>query len=222
MEFAKKFVLVPEGSKHVPTQKQMSNFDREMLKVLNSTLSDYDKVQKYYELLQNKMKMEDNNTPWKTSKDDFSEAKKTNEESPSENVNEEILFKEKKQTSDYNTEILNAVPNSLKKQASSLLQLMKKNSNYFNWNEKGEIYVKGQILPNSNLADLFNLIFTNRKNFTELAGKNEFLNALTEMNIPNYYVKNKNIKQLSTTILDQDNKPTKRRRKSSTKWLSLK
>lgn len=216
MEFSKKFVLVPEGSKHVPSDRQISDFDKEMLKVLNSTLNDYEKVRKYYELLQNKMKMEEHNTPWVTTQlDDLSDVK---------NMNEEIPIKDKKESFDYTTVVLNGVPPVLKKQASSLLQLIKKDPSYFKWNEKGELSIKGQTLPNSNLADLFNLIFTNRKNYIQLVGKDEFLKALADMNVPHHYIKNKNIRKLTDVIEPEPRRSRRsiRKRKPLSRWLSLK
>lgn len=46
MEFATKYALVPEEdlSRHVPTKKQMTEFDVAMSKILNSSLPDHEKI----------------------------------------------------------------------------------------------------------------------------------------------------------------------------------
>lgn len=66
MEHARKFVLLPEEqvSRHIPSKTQMSEFDKEMHKVLQSNLSDYEKVLQYYTLLQKKQNIENFNLPW--------------------------------------------------------------------------------------------------------------------------------------------------------------
>lgn len=185
MEFAKKYALVPEDSlsKHVPTQKQMSDFDKQMLQILNSPLNDYEKVQRYYELLQKKRSIEINNLPWSSQtivEDEKEEFQQNMEEKP-------LTAKE-----DYSTIILNSVPKQSKKKAEVLLQLIKRNPSILQWNEKGEMSYNNQSYPNSNLADLFNLIFTNRKS-SDFTGKDDFLKALHELNVPEHYIKNKNL-----------------------------
>jgi hypothetical protein len=66
MEFAKKYALVSEDqlSKHIPTEKHMSDLDNEMTKILKSSLNEHEKVRKYYEVLQKKMNLENFNLPW--------------------------------------------------------------------------------------------------------------------------------------------------------------
>lgn len=202
MEFAKKYALIPEDSlsKHLPSAKQITDFDKQMLQILNAHISDYEKVQHYYELLQKKLKMENNNLPWTTPAN--AEDKKMENEQASNT--ETTATKE-----DYSTMILDSVPKASKKQANFLLQLIKRNPSILQWNEKGEILYNGQNYPNSNLADLFHLIFTNRKR-TIVSGKDEFLKALQELNVPEHYIKNKHLTKY--VIKQEETSPVLRRR----------
>lgn len=171
MEFAKKYALIPEDqwTKHTPTKVQLSELDREMSKILNNaSLDEYTKLQKYYEILQRKMKMQTFNTPWKPAVEELPTMKMEN---------------------NYDTTILNSVPKSTKKQAETLLQLLKQHPQVVGWNEKGELMLNGELRPNTNLADLFHLIFSNTKKIN-IPGKIEFLSSLQDLNIPKYYVKN--------------------------------
>lgn len=171
MEFAKKYALIPEDqwTKHTPTKVQLSELDREMSKILNNaSLDEYTKLQKYYEILQRKMKMQTFNTPWKPAVEELPTMKMEN---------------------NYDTTILNSVPKSTKKQAETLLQLLKQHPQVVGWNEKGELMLNGELRPNTNLADLFHLIFSNTKK-VNIPGKIEFLSSLQDLNIPKYYVKN--------------------------------
>ena len=71
MEFSKTYALVPESdlSRHVPTKKQLSEFDKEMQKILNSDLHDFEKVQLYCELLLRKVNLMDFNQHWTEMRD---------------------------------------------------------------------------------------------------------------------------------------------------------
>lgn len=186
MEFAKKYALIPEDSlsKHVPTKTQISEFDKQMLKILNSSLKDYEKVQRYHELLQKKLNMESYNLPWTTPA--VTEDEKMELQKPLEEQEKEKLAIKKE---DYGTMVLNSVPKSSKKHADFLLQLIRNNPSILRWNDKGEILYNERSYPNTNLADLFHLIFTNRKRIN-VAGKDEFLKALRELNVPAHYIKN--------------------------------
>ena len=61
----RKFAVVPydQLNKHVVSPRQISDFDEEMSKILNNAqLSDQEKVQLYYQVMQQKFKMEEFNT----------------------------------------------------------------------------------------------------------------------------------------------------------------
>lgn len=183
MELAKKFALVPydQVSKHTPVEKHMSDLDVEMTKILKSSLDEYEKVQKYYEILQRKMKLENFNLPWKKNEDSTEPANISPDE---ENKSSASIKKQ-----EYDTLILNTVPQNRQKQASHLLQIVKEHPHMLSWNEKGEISIRNKKMENSNIADLFHLLFTNKKK--PVKAQKEFLNTLYEMNVPKHFLKNR-------------------------------
>ena len=231
MEAAEKFALIPEEmlSKHIPTKKEISDFDHAMLNILNSSLPDHEKVHQYYELLKRKMNMQDFNPPRISKLQEKNELEtqtedKKEQKSHSENDDPEFLIKQeqsKKQTPNacekqetYTSIVLNSVNPRFKKQAEYLLQLLKSHPNIIRWNERGELVYKDRLFPNSNLADMFNLIFSNRK-IKNFSGKNEFFQALEEINVPRHFVKNRYIPVKQEVLLPQ----TKNKKKSSVlKW----
>lgn len=188
MEYANKYVLIPEQklSQHIPTGEQLSEFDGEMIKILKSTLNDHEKVQCYYEILQRKMNLEMNNPPWSSVKEQPEQVLPPAKPEESQNQEE-----------DYTSIILNAVPENLKRQAASLLELLRANPHILKWDKQGQLSIKGHIYKDSNLADLFNFIFTNRKS-TYASAVYEFLHALREMNIPKHYIKNKQLLKMDS------------------------
>ena len=78
MEFAIKYALIPEDdfSKHIPSKQQMIDFDIAMSKILNSSLTDHEKIQRYYELLKRKMDLQEFNIPWLSKQAEKSEEEK--------------------------------------------------------------------------------------------------------------------------------------------------
>lgn len=181
MEFSKKFVLVPESdfSKHTPSKKQLSEFDKEMQKILNSDLQDFEKLPLYYDLLKRKMNLQDFNPPWKMDAAEKDETPKLVEDGIIEN------------SANPEDNILKMIPVGVQKQAEQLLQYLKTYPNILRWNERGEIIYKDQLIPKSNLTDLICLILTQRKSYKHLFGRDEFLKALNSINAPKLFLKNK-------------------------------
>lgn len=206
MEFAKKFALVPEEAlnKHTPSQKQLSELDKALLKILNSSLPDYEKVQRYYELLQRKMNLQENNLPWIQRSDEEVEQQPAKPEQDSvkqdsakqeptttttqETVNPEHI----KQEIDYNQLPLTLVPSRMKKQALKLLEFLKTSPHKLEWNEKGIVSFKNKKIQNSNIADFFHLIFSTNKK-VPINAQGELLQVLKEMHVPQSFIKNKNL-----------------------------
>lgn len=181
MEFSKKFVLVPESdfSKHTPSKKQLSEFDKEMQKVLNSDLQDFEKLQLYYDLLKRKMNLQDFNPPLKIDATEKDETSKPVKDGTLEN------------STNSEDNILKMIPIGVQKQAEQLLQYLKTYPNILRWNDRGEIIYKDQLIPKSNLTDLISLILTQRKSYKHLFGRDEFLKALNSTNTPKLFFKNK-------------------------------
>lgn len=182
MELAKKYALVPEEnlSKHVPTKQQMSEFDTAMSKILNSTLPDHEKVIQYFELLKRKMNLQEFNTPW------MSKPPKPTEKETSEPE------EEPKSEPDELTLILSSVPPSMKRQARSLLDFLKNHPRKFEWDKNLTISFEGKPIPESNIADLFHLLFSVNKK-TPIKAQNELLKTLREMYVPESFIKNRHL-----------------------------
>ncbi|GBN27392.1 hypothetical protein AVEN_80285-1 [Araneus ventricosus] len=180
MEHAKKFALIPEHlvSKHTVSDKQLNDIDKSMLNILNSSLEEYEKVKQYYALLQKKMNIEEYNLPWKPPE----------ETAPLNNIEVEPMLPRKEDS--YDRVVLNSVPQGMKNEASKALDFIKEHSNILKWNDKGEILIGNELISKTNIADLFNIIFTHNKKKTNVAGIQEFLAALNLMNMPKHYVKN--------------------------------
>ncbi|GBM68055.1 hypothetical protein AVEN_66732-1 [Araneus ventricosus] len=180
MEHAKKFALIPEHlvSKYTVSDKQWNDLDKSMLNILNSSLEEHEKVKQYYALLQKKMNIEEYNLPWKPPEEPAS----------LNNIEVEPMLPRKEDS--YDRVVLNSVPQGMKNEASKALDFIKEYSNILKWNDKGEILIGNELISQTNIADLFNIIFTHNKKKTNVAGIQEFLAALNLMNMPKHYVKN--------------------------------
>lgn len=190
MEFAKKFTLVPEDgfSKHIPPPQQLSELDKHMLQILNNKqLNDDEKVKMYYNILQKKLNLEENNPPW--------------------------VAPEPKPSVDYESLIVESTPLRMQKHTRNLLPILKSNPKLLKWNEHGELIIRDQILPHTNIIDLVNLLMGHSSK--KVSGQDSFLSILKEMNLPQNYIKNKHL---------QSTKPAKNRilRKSTAKQLNPK
>ncbi|GBM42250.1 hypothetical protein AVEN_234974-1 [Araneus ventricosus] len=180
MEHAKTIALIPEHlvSKHTVSDKQLNDLDKSMLNILNSSLEEHKKVKQHYALLQKKMNIEEYNLPWKLPE----------ETAPLNNIEVEPMLPRKEDS--YDRVVLNNVPQGMKNEASKALDFIKEHSNILKWNDKGEIFIGNELISKTNIAELFNIIFTHNKKKTNVAGIQEFLAVLNLMNMPKHYVKN--------------------------------
>lgn len=199
MENANKYVLLPERdvNKHVATKQFLSSFDHQMANILHSRLGDHEKIKKYYELLQKKMNLQEYNQPRSfASIPSKSPPPPPDEEKPQQKISSqaknESNTSKKHQNSDYADIIINSVPSNLKKQAGTLLDLLRSKPDVITWTPQGELLYKNQKIEGSNMADLFNVTFTNKKN-SNVNGKSEFLRILHELNAPKHFIKNKSL-----------------------------
>ena len=195
MEFGKKFILTPEEgwTKHAPTPQQLSEFDQEMSRVLNNKkLTDAEKVQQYTQILQQKLNIIEHNVPWK----------------PAENVSKPV---------DYDSLIMESIPQNMKKHTKNLLALLKNHPQSVAWNDKGEAILKGQTIANSHIVDLMNMLVANTEK--NMAGKDVFLSTLDELNVPKNFIKNRFLQPKPTpksefeTSIEETPSPQNKKRK---------
>lgn len=184
----RKFLLIPED-KHVITKNHLSQLDHLMLKILNSSLPDSEKLHRYYELLQKRMNLQHFNQPFKSNQE---ESVVMQESSSNDTVKQEepIDKASLSQDSHYDSIIINSMPEKLKKKADNALTIFKTRPNLIQWTDKGEFIYKKEVIPNSNIADLLGIILVDRKTIN-IPGKAEFLKLLDELNMPKQYIKNK-------------------------------
>lgn len=183
MEFAKKFTLIPEETlpKHTASPQQLSEFDKEMSKILNNRqLSEDEKVKLYYQILQQKLNLKEYNSTWTPQDQPESLTWASPEKAESPAFNYEAL-------------ILETVPQTMRKHANNLLTLLKTRPRELKWNEQGEVIIRDKTLSNTNIVDLVSLLFSN--NSKNVEGKEPFLSTLTELNIPKHYIRNKYLQQ---------------------------
>lgn len=224
MEYAKKYALVPEEvlTRHTISNKQLSDLDKSMIEILNSSLEDHEKVSRYYDLLQKRLKMNQFNSPYK-----LTEVKPSKEEiiSVKETTESPITIKKEdareKLDDSYDSIILSSVPPNLKRRADNALSILKSRPDVLKWNDKGEISYRGETIPQTNIADLFHLIFTDKK--THILAKNTFLSALEELNLPKQYIRNKYLKipiTVKTSNVEMKNKSDVSPKRSEKTWES--
>ena len=217
MEFATKYALIPEDdfSKHVPSKQQMTDFDIAMSKILNSSLPDHEKIQRYYELLKRKMDLQEFNIPWLSKQPEEEKNKPPTEKS----IKQESPVKQEPQQ-DYDSLIISSVPAPMKTQAENLLNFLKKHPNIIQWDQRGRITHHGRKLEQSNVAELFHLIFCVNKK-ASVPAQNEFLQALQEIGIPSSIIKNKHLNAHPKTVNPLHGKSPRRKFVKSKKRLNV-
>jgi hypothetical protein len=85
-------------------------------------------------------------------------------------------------------QVVNSVPKPLQKHAKLLLERVKEDSD-LGWNDRGELLVENQVIPQSNIVDLIGDLLSKRKNFNP-PGWEELSRKLYEGNVPQNLVRN--------------------------------
>ena len=86
------------------------------------------------------------------------------------------------------SQIIQSAPKNLRQKASALLRRIKQDDN-IEWNTKGELVYKGEVVPKSHIHDLVQDVLRKRKNHVP-KGWETFAKALKESNIPQDLVGN--------------------------------
>lgn len=217
MEFTRKFVLVPSDqlSKHLPTEENLSELDKEMNTILkNRNLTDDEKVKLYMQVLQKKLHIFYHNNG------------KTNE---TQRESENNL-----PTEDYSDDqesieemLLQATPKNFKANTRNILNYLKKSKNVIDWTSKGELIYKSKIIKNSNIFDLIKYLQIPSKK-RDINGQEEFQQGLIEINFPKSFIRNSSFKEDSKVKqeITSESLPAKKKRieedvKTSSSWISL-
>jgi len=83
--------------------------------------------------------------------------------------------------------VLDTVPKRCKSQAAKILSYIKKHSD-ITWSPKGELTLKGSVLPNTHMVDLINAML--RKRISKPSGWKQFATVLKDTKIPHKLVTN--------------------------------
>ena len=84
--------------------------------------------------------------------------------------------------------IISVIPKQAQKKASALLQLLQ---DHLKWNERGEIVVDGEPIPNSHISDLIK--YTVVRHFSKKQppiGSDKYFTVLDKLNIPRSLIVN--------------------------------
>jgi hypothetical protein len=196
MEHARKMILVPEETiNRFQGHKPNSPLDGEMNQILKSDLSDYEKWCLYQQAL-HKFKNPESKTPAKVYLEHWTPPTHPAQTPPQPTPPTHPAPAQLAQTHPaqpptplpvVKNEMTLTVPPKIKTKAFQLFDLLKLSSG-FDYNSDGEIYIKGQLLKNSNLSDLVTDALRSSKFKPQYA--DEFIEYLGEINAPHHLINN--------------------------------
>ena len=97
---------------------------------------------------------------------------------------------EEKQGDSLTTEmIVRGIPKTMKTRAQALLAHLKERKDVITWDNSGQVTLKGDFIPKSNISDLISDAMRPRKHFNPV-GVRKFYNVLNEINVPKDLVRN--------------------------------
>ena len=86
--------------------------------------------------------------------------------------------------------IVRGIPKNMKTRAQALLARLKEREDAITWDDRGQVILKGDLIPKSNISDLISDAMRSRKHFNPV-GVREFYDILYEINIPKDLVNEK-------------------------------
>ena len=85
--------------------------------------------------------------------------------------------------------IVRGIPKNMKTRAQALLARLKEREDAITWDERGQVILKGTLIPKSNISDLISDAMRFRKHFNPV-GVQQFYDVLYEINVPKDLVRN--------------------------------
>ena len=85
--------------------------------------------------------------------------------------------------------IVRGIPKNMKTRAQALLARLKEREDAITWDDRGQVILKGALIPKSNISDLISDAMRSRKHFNPV-GVQKFYDVLYEINIPKDFVRN--------------------------------
>lgn len=159
---------------HTPIKRSLTELDNEMSSVLQSNLSDKDKVDRYNQILQRYLMY------YSKSLDPVTvQLKGDNANSKSEYLSSKVP-----------EQVLRLIPATFRPKAAELLDRIKESEN-MSWTDNGQLVVGSRVIPNTNITDLISDVVRSRKTAKPPSGWQEFVIALKDLNIPEEVIGNK-------------------------------
>lgn len=195
---ARKMVLVPEEMLKPtvsqitnPEQEKVSDLDRHMKSILESNISDHEKMKKYQDFLNKFL-----------------------------TYNKKVEHPEVENKFNIVDKVIGHVPINSIKTARKLIQYLEDNPNHIRWNENGEVMIEGRTLDNVYIVDLINDAVSQRVKESKGAQEfYRILNQIHVPNslILNKYRK----KDITPTISPQLKRPKRKIPLKPYNWVSL-
>ena len=85
--------------------------------------------------------------------------------------------------------IVRGIPKNMKTRAQALLARLKEREDAITWDDRGQVILKGTLIPKSNISDLISDAMRFRKHFNPV-GVQKFYDVLYDINIPKDLVRN--------------------------------
>ena len=97
--------------------------------------------------------------------------------------------------------VITAVPKAYRNKAKSMLAHVAADpKSTIEWNERGELIIRGQIIPGSHISDLMRDAMHNYKNFSPQGAK-QFYEALSDIGIPQGLIGNGDRRRIPAEVL---------------------
>lgn len=160
-----------------PDKNILSQLDDEMHKVLKSRLADHDKWVQYNQVLQRYLH--------------FTDQSRQSIKIPIETNSNRVS----------NTDIVSTLPATFKKKAEALLRILS-TSDEVDWDDKGLVTIKGEILPSSNIIDLVHDTLRPRK-AANPPGRVQFSEYIKDRNVARVLLPDsKTVKNVTDQLVD--------------------
>ena len=85
--------------------------------------------------------------------------------------------------------IVRGIPKNMKTRAQALLARLKEREDAITWDDRGQVILKGALIPKSNISDLISDAMRSRKHFNPV-GVQKFYDILYEINVSKDLVRN--------------------------------
>ena len=85
--------------------------------------------------------------------------------------------------------IVRGIPKNMKTRAQALLARLKEREDAITWDDRGQVILKGALIPKSNISDLISDAMRSRKHFNPV-GVQKFYDILYKINVPKDLVRN--------------------------------